>query len=232
MAIKTSILVFYLRLARNTQLVLRYASWAVLVVNVSGLVLTALNIFQCRPIQAAWMADFRGGSSCIPLLTKFICAAPVNIVTDLAILALPMPVLTSMRLPSRQKTILVLTFTVGVFVTVVDVVRIYYLQRAVSAEPARAPTAPEARFGGQADFAWNASLSLMWSAVEVNVAMACACVPTLKPLILKLLPSMLNDTRDSEATLSKARASVSVPAPAPVASSRSADDNADGALEF
>ncbi|PFH57106.1 hypothetical protein XA68_15498 [Ophiocordyceps unilateralis] len=194
MATKTSILIFYLRLAKNTLVVLRYASWATLVVvNVAGCVLTFMNIFQCSPIGAAWMATFDRESSCIPLLTEFICAAPVNIVTDLAILALPIPVLTGMRMPSRQKTILVLTFTIGVFVAIVDVVRIYYLQRAVSEVFMGPSTNPESRFGGQADFAWNASLSLMWSAVEVNVGMACACVPALKPLILKLLPSMIRD---------------------------------------
>ncbi|PNY26354.1 L-fucose-proton symporter [Tolypocladium capitatum] len=194
MATKTSILVFYLRLAKNTQVVLRYVSWATLVVvNVAGLVLTFMNIFQCRPVRAAWTSRLIGNTSCIPLLTEFICAAPVNIVTDLAILALPIPVLTGMRLPSRQKTILVLTFTLGVFVTIVDVVRIYYLQRAITDVPTGISANPESRFGGQADFAWNASLSLMWSAVEVNVGMTCACVPTLKPLIVKLLPVMLYD---------------------------------------
>ncbi|RDA86383.1 hypothetical protein CP532_1067 [Ophiocordyceps camponoti-leonardi (nom. inval.)] len=194
MATKTSILIFYLRLAKNTQVVLRYASWATLVVvNVSGCVLTLMNIFQCSPVRAAWTADFDRESSCIPLLTEFICAAPVNIVTDLAILTLPIPVLTGMRLPMRQKTILVLTFTVGAFVSVIDVVRIYYLQRAVTEVFTGPSTSPESRFGGQADFAWNASLSLMWSAVEVNVGMACACVPALKPLILKLLPSTRHD---------------------------------------
>lgn len=231
MATKTSILIFYLRLAKNTQVVLRYASWATLVVvNISGLVLTFMNIFQCSPIPAAWMSKSGDNSSCIPLLTEFICAAPVNIVTDLAILALPIPVLTSMRLPSRQKTILVLTFTLGIFVTIVDVVRIYYLQRAISEVPTGSSTDPNSRFGGQADFAWNASLSLMWSAVEVNVGMTCACVPTLKPLILKLLPSMLYDPdgsrscseskgpSDSEIALSRNRASVAAPAPAAVAS--------------
>lgn len=194
MATKTSVLIFYLRLAKNTQVVLRYASWATLVVvNVSGLVLTFINIFQCSPVGAAWMAGEDHQSSCIPLLTEFICAAPINIITDLAVLALPIPVLTGMRLPSRQKTILVLTFTVGIFVAIVDVIRIYYLQRAVSNVFMAPSTRPEARFGGEADFAWNASLSLMWSAVEVNVGMACACVPALKPLIMKLLPSMLYD---------------------------------------
>lgn len=35
-----------------------------------------------------------------------------------------------MRLPRKQKIILVVTFGFGIFVAVVDVVRIYYLQSA------------------------------------------------------------------------------------------------------
>lgn len=199
MATKTSILVFYLRLSKNTQKILRLASWAVLViVNVAGTILTLMNIFQCRPVDASWKPKV--GATCLPLLTEFICSAPVNIVTDLAILALPIPVITGMRLPPRQKTILVLTFAVGVFITIVDVVRIYYLQRAISNAPTSISNQPSALFGDTVDFSWNASLSLMWSAVEVNVGITCACVPTLKPLVTRILPAMLvgpNRTRRS-----------------------------------
>ncbi|KAJ1331926.1 MFS transporter FHS family L-fucose permease [Microdochium nivale] len=193
MATKTSILIFYLRLSKNTERILRLASWLVLgIVNVAGVVLTLLNIFQCRPIDAAFdMID--GAAYCIPILTEFICAAPINIVTDLAILALPLPVLTGMRLPLRQKVILILTFTLGVFVTIVDVVRIYYLQQAVMSVTPSVSSNPAATFGDQPEFAWNASLSFMWSAVEVNVGIICACIPTLKPLIIRILPAMLFD---------------------------------------
>ncbi|KAH7030758.1 major facilitator superfamily domain-containing protein [Microdochium trichocladiopsis] len=193
MATKTSILIFYLRLSKNTEKVLRLASWLVLgIVNVAGTVLTLLNIFQCRPISAAFDM-YAGAAYCIPILTEFICAAPVNIVTDLAILALPLPVLTGMRLPLRQKVILILTFTLGVFVTIVDVVRIYYLQQAVMSVTPAVSSNPAATFGDQPEFAWNASLSFMWSAVEVNVGIICACIPTLKPLIIRILPAMLFD---------------------------------------
>ncbi|KAH7149702.1 major facilitator superfamily domain-containing protein [Dactylonectria estremocensis] len=204
MATKTSILIFYLRLAKNTQRVLRFASWLTLaIVNAAGIILTFMNVFQCHPTRAAWDATYDDTAKCIPLLTEFICSSPVNIVTDLAILALPIPVLTGMRLPPRQKTILVLTFTVGIFVAVVDVVRIYYLQQAITDTPTGSVSGSQSRFGGQADFAWNASLSLMWSAVEVNVGMTCACVPTLKPLVLKLLPSMLYDPNGTRSSSSK-----------------------------
>ncbi|KAI0540514.1 fucose permease [Xylaria digitata] len=195
MAFKTSILVFYLRLSKNTQKVLRLVSWAVLIiVNLAGTVLTLLNIFQCHPVQAAFNLTDPPGR-CIPLLTEFICSAPVNIVTDLAILALPLPVLTSMRLPPRQKIILIITFALGIFVTVVDVVRIYYLQRAISDASSSTVSSKniDASFGVSPEFAWNASLALLWSAVEVNVGIACACIPTLKPLIIRILPAMLID---------------------------------------
>ncbi|KXJ95117.1 major facilitator superfamily domain-containing protein [Microdochium bolleyi] len=193
MATKTSILIFYLRLSKNTERVLRLASWLTLgIVNVAGTVLTLLNIFQCRPISAAFDM-YEGAAYCIPILTEFICAAPVNIVTDLAILALPLPVLTGMRLPLRQKVILILTFALGVFVTVVDVVRIYYLQQAVMSITPSVSSNPAATFGDQPEFSWNASLSFMWSAVEVNVGIICACIPTLKPLIIRILPAMLVD---------------------------------------
>ncbi|OTB07058.1 hypothetical protein M426DRAFT_93609 [Hypoxylon sp. CI-4A] len=192
MATKTSVLIFYLRLSKNTQKVLRLASWAVLaLVNAAGTVLTLLNLLQCRPFVAAFDPNTQP-TYCLPVLTEFICSAPVNIVTDLAILALPLPVLTSMRLPRRQKIILIFTFALGVFVTVVDVVRIYYLEQAITQNIATLATSP-VTFGHSPEFAWNASVSFMWSAVEVNVGIICACIPTLKPLIRRILPAMLVD---------------------------------------
>ncbi|KAL1887359.1 hypothetical protein Sste5346_010269 [Sporothrix stenoceras] len=203
MATKTSILIFYLRLSKNTVWILRLGSYIVLIiVNVAGIVLTFINIFQCRPVAAAFK-DVPG--QCIPLLTEFICSAPVNIVTDLAILALPIPVLTGMRLPTRQKTILVLTFALGIFVAIVDVVRIYYLQQAINIVRPGSSSDPNSIFGDGTDFAWNASFSFMWSAVEVNVGITCACIPTLKPLIIKIFPALVIDPYASDYGSSYAR---------------------------
>ncbi|KAH8820782.1 MFS transporter-like protein [Xylogone sp. PMI_703] len=191
MASKSSILIFYLRLSRNTKKVLRLASYVTLViVNVSGIVLTFLNIFQCRPVYLAWNASPMD-NRCFSIVTIFLCSAPVNIVTDLAILVLPIPVLTGMRLPRKQKTILTATFGLGIFVTIVDVVRIFYLQKA--SLDVRNQEIVSSNGGKGEDYPWNASFALMWSAVEVNVGIICACIPTMKPLILRILPVMLKD---------------------------------------
>ncbi|KAG0646890.1 L-fucose permease [Hyphodiscus hymeniophilus] len=187
MATKTSILIFYLRMARNTQKLLRIASYVTMaIVNIAGVVLTFLNAFQCSPVRAAYIPNIPG--KCLSIVTLYLCSAPVNIITDLVILVLPIPVLTGMRLPQRQKTVLVLTFGLGIFVTVVDVIRIYYLQQAVDSQDYA-----QGRLGTTLDLSWSTSSALMWSAVEVNVGIICACIPTLKPLIKQILPSMIAD---------------------------------------
>lgn len=130
MAVKTSILVFYLTFTR-TQKVFRNANYVTLiVVNAAGIALTLVNVFQCRPVSAVFLSDTPAHASCIDIVTLYLSSSPVNIITDLAILLLPMPLLTKMRLPFKQKIILVITFSFGFFVAVVDVVRIAFLQQA------------------------------------------------------------------------------------------------------
>ena len=196
MATKTSILVFYLTLSK-TQKVFRWATIATLVVvNVGGLALTILNIVQCTPVNAAWASPVPPSASCTNIVTIYLSSAPLNIITDLAIFFLPMPILTSMRLPKKQKIILVITFGFGVFVAIIDVVRIAYLQDAQRATLRAAQTDHSESGNDQrntGDFAWYSSLSFMWSTVEINVGIMCGCVPALKPLARRFLPSWIID---------------------------------------
>lgn len=130
MAMKTSILVFYVALFRGER-VFRLATYVtLLVVNTAGLVLTFLNIFQCRPVAAALTHPTLPDATCIDIITLFLSSAPINIITDIAILFLPMPNLSRMRLPKKQKIFLIVTFGTGGFVTVVGVLRIVYLESA------------------------------------------------------------------------------------------------------
>jgi fucose permease len=196
MATKTSILLFYLGLS-ETQKIFRWATISTLaVVNAGGLALTILNIVQCRPVSAAWASPVPASAHCTNIVTIYLSSAPLNIITDLAILFLPMPILTSMRLPRKQKIILVITFGFGIFVAIVDVVRIAYLQDAqratlVAAQADRTESGTNQR--NTSDFSWYASLSFMWSTVEINLGIMCGCVPAMKPLVRRFLPSWVID---------------------------------------
>ena len=186
MATKTSICLFYLTLATNQQ-IFKWSTLATLVVvNVAGLALTILNIIQCRPVHVGFESPQPPNASCTDIVTLYLSSAPVNIITDLALLFIPFPILTSIRLPRNEKIILIITFSFGAFVAVVDVIRIAYLQ---SASVARLQEGSLA--GRDGDFSWIASLSFMWSAVEVHVGIICACVPGVKPLVAKVFPNLL-----------------------------------------
>ena len=203
MATKTSILIFYLSLSKNQQ-IFKWATWATLaVVNIAGLALTFLNIFQCKPVGAVFQQAVPADAVCTDIVSLYLSSAPVNIITDLVILFLPMPILTGMRLPKKQKIILIITFSFGAFVAAVDVVRIAYLQAAFQTHLSEIGTdgTPGSRVLEKDDFSWYASLSFMWSAIEVHVGIICACVPSLKPLVSKILPGLIRD-RNNPADLS------------------------------
>ncbi|KAL8886803.1 MAG: hypothetical protein Q9192_006426 [Flavoplaca navasiana] len=188
MATKTSICFFYLTLAKNQQ-IFKWATIATLaVVNVAGLALTLLNIFQCRPVDGAFRDSAPQNVKCLDIIALYLSSGPINIITDLALLILPMPILTAMRLPRNEKLILIVTFSFGAFVTAVDVVRIAYLQ---NASLSRVERTSGSSIATQRDFSWIASLSFMWSAVEVDVGIICACVPGVKPLAARLFPKLL-----------------------------------------
>ncbi|KIN03370.1 hypothetical protein OIDMADRAFT_118236 [Oidiodendron maius Zn] len=184
MATKTSILLLYLRFMQYQPKVLYYSTHVILaVVNVSGVVLTFISAFQCQQVQAAYNLAIQN-PKCISIETIYLASAPINVATDVAILVLPIPVLTTLPLPVRQKTVLVLTFLLGVFATVVDVARIYYVQLAATSLSDLSST----KLTTSLEFSYNASLALLWSAVEVNVGIMCACITTLRPLLKRLVP--------------------------------------------
>ncbi|KFY48466.1 hypothetical protein V495_01280 [Pseudogymnoascus sp. VKM F-4514 (FW-929)] len=179
MAAKTSILIFYLRLSRTNKL-FRLGTYATLGV--------------CHPLSKIFSGALIDRSqTCIPIVTLFLASLPSNVFTDVAILVLPIPVLTDIHLPRRQKTILVITFGLGIFVTIVDVIRIFYLQQALGITTANSST-PQVTpgLGASPNFVYDVARGLMWSVVEVNIGIVCGCIPLLKPLVVKTMPKLIN----------------------------------------
>ncbi|WRT66766.1 uncharacterized protein IL334_003729 [Kwoniella shivajii] len=198
MTIKLAILFLYRRMS-EVQPWFRYGTYATMtIVTLSGVVCTFLAVFQCRPVRSAWHSREEG--VCIDMIALFLSTAPINILTDLAILLLPLPILTGLRMEMRQKVALIATFCVGGFVTIVDVVRIAYLQQALLAERIygdQGTLNASTQFG---DYVFFISLSLMWSVIEVAVGLCCSCTLVLKPLVLRVVPAILRKKRDSRMT--------------------------------
>jgi hypothetical protein len=182
---KSAILVLYLRLGKAHPFLRRSSLFTLAIVILSGIVLTFLFIFQCRPVDAAF-DEVQG--SCIDVVSLFLSSAPVDILTDIAIILLPLPFLTSLRIDWGEKVVLVAMFLLGGFIAVVDVVRIVYLQSALRAQLTISSSGTVTAGNRYPNYSYYVSFSFMWSAVVVSVGITCCCILVLKPLALRIMP--------------------------------------------
>lgn len=89
---------------------------AALVITVAvalyGLAITLSNLFFCIPPSSFWRLDNSGGV-CVDGPMKWLTEATLNLIFDLAIFVLPLPVVGSMTLPWRQRAWLYFVFLLG-----------------------------------------------------------------------------------------------------------------------
>lgn len=101
MFIKLSLLAFYLRLAPNNP-VFRTAVYVMIFVAASfgiGSIMSAA--LQCIPISMLWDTTVEG--SCININTFYFANSALNIITDMIIYILPIPILWKLQLPVIQR---------------------------------------------------------------------------------------------------------------------------------
>lgn len=100
--------------------------------------------------------------------------ASINIVTDLLVAFLPVRVIWHLQIAKRQKYALMGILTIGWFVCVVSFLRLHALTVLVQH--------PD-------DNSYYSAPTAYWSAIEMNLAIVCASLPALKPLIVKIVPA-------------------------------------------
>lgn len=70
-----------------------------------------LNIRVCVPVAAFWDTAITG--RCINRLTVWYVMAGFNLITDIGIFCIPLPVIKSLQLPRKQKAMLFAIFCLG-----------------------------------------------------------------------------------------------------------------------
>lgn len=121
-------------------------------------------IFTCSPISAQWDLTITD-KSCIPLGVVYISGSTPNVVTDLIILLLPVPYVWKLQARIAQRLLLAGMFMLGCFVSVVSVVRLAILVD-IPME--------------SSDVTYNTKEVIVWSIVEINIGLVCACLPSMK----------------------------------------------------
>ncbi|KAF2838202.1 hypothetical protein M501DRAFT_1011818 [Patellaria atrata CBS 101060] len=166
--IKVSILLLYLRIAVQ-QSFRRLCIYTIGVLTIFVIICIIVCLTQCIPLHKFWDLTGTVQGSCINSLVFFYFTSSFNIVTDIWILALPIKTLLSIQRPTREKLALYLVFGMGAFSLIASIIRLHTLYIFVES----------------ADQFYDVIPVNVWSIVEVTVAIICASIPSLKPLISK-----------------------------------------------
>lgn len=163
--IKISILFFYDRIFGAPKPTFRYVLLAmgcfVIAYGVAGVL---GSILQCVPTSSnSWKPYSNSTSLCIHYSLVFIMGV-VNVVTDVGILSLPIPLVWSLRMSKSRRWQVVAVFSLGGLVCIMSIIRLHFLR-------------PRS---------WDASYDLVTattlSAIECCVGILSACLPTYRPL--------------------------------------------------
>ncbi len=117
MCLKLAILIDWLRVfippgKRNAMhTTFHFLIWSNIIYYVSG---TFLEIFRCIPRQKIWDPLFEGGYCPVNIEANNFASAIVNLVSDMAILALPQWVIWRLNMSKGRKVGISLLFVIGI----------------------------------------------------------------------------------------------------------------------
>ena len=170
--IKVSILLFYRRIFPAESLGARYrlAWWIILVWSTLWSISVFFSAtFQCLPASYYWTkVTMKTHGTCLNITALLISTAILNIVTDVGILMLPMPIVWRLQIRKSQKFAVSSIFLLGGFVCVASIIRACYLSQVVAEDPL-----------------WTNVNGGIWSVIEPGVGIVAACLPTMGAILRK-----------------------------------------------
>jgi hypothetical protein len=123
------------------------------------------------PVKHVWLQlDPADEGRCNNIQLQGWLSAIFNILLDVIVLALPLPHLYRLNISMRKKVMVIIMFSLGVFVTVVSVVRLQSL----------------ILFANSQNITWDYAPAAYWSTIELHVGIICACLPSLRLLFINL----------------------------------------------
>jgi len=140
-------------------------AWTLVFSNFAADFLVA--IFQCHPVSFFWNKSLPG--SCIDQNEFYRWNGVANLLLDVMILTLTLPMIWNMNLQSRQKLSLTGLFLLGTFACAASVFRVI--------------TFNQVQFSDVTYTMVNVSI---WSTIEISIGIICACLVTYRPLFKRM----------------------------------------------
>ncbi|KAJ6131223.1 hypothetical protein N7523_001683 [Penicillium sp. IBT 18751x] len=125
----------------------------------------------CRPFRYNWDASV--GGTCGNRPAAFMVAGIMNVVTDLMVIALPLPHVWKLKLNVQKKIGLTSVFCVGIVISVISIIRLISIYKLDFEDPTYTMLDP-----------------IMWTVLEPQLAIICANMPFFKTIIAAFAPAM------------------------------------------
>jgi hypothetical protein len=154
---KISIVLLYLRIfPKEVSPRFTHTCYAVIgLLAAYGIAMCIFFSLQCTPVSYFWV--------------QWDIGSAINIAFDLVVFFLPVPKLAKLQVrDKRRKAGVILTFLVGLFVTVCSIIRLQYL----------------ATVGHYTNATYHYNEIGLWSGVEGDVGVICACMPSIAGPVL------------------------------------------------
>lgn len=147
-----------------------------------GLTIVLVAVFACTPISYFWHQwDHEHQGHRISISAMNWANATLSIVLDLWMLALPLSQLVHLKLSAVKEWGVILMFCLGMLATVIAMFRLKFLAIVTHTNN---PT-------------WDQRHITKWSNIEIAVGVVCACLPSFRVILVRLLPSLYGSTHQN-----------------------------------
>ncbi|KAJ5619103.1 hypothetical protein N7510_003087 [Penicillium lagena] len=179
--IKLSLLFFLLRVFPDSKF--RIACWVIIGLTAAyGFTFFMVTLLQCYPIPYTWLQlDETQNGKCNNENIQGWLSAIINIILDLIILVLPLKRLYLLNMGLKKKILTMCMFGLGVFDTIVSIVRLHSL----------------ITFANSENITWAYLDAAYWSTIELDIGIITACLPAVRLFFAKLGVMNLASTHKS-----------------------------------
>ncbi|KAJ5972410.1 uncharacterized protein N7479_002328 [Penicillium vulpinum] len=179
---KISICCFYLRIFPDRTF--RTATYVTIALNVCyWIAFILISVFQCRPLPGAWHRWYEEEKyKCNHINAQGWAAAALNMFLDILVMVLPLRQLYGLNLSVKRKSYVICMFGLGIFVTLVSILRLNSL----------------IHFASTTNLTWDYVTVGYWSTIECDVGVICACLPAIRSLLRRVSPGLFGDTAQAK----------------------------------
>ncbi|KAF1952215.1 hypothetical protein CC80DRAFT_495554 [Byssothecium circinans] len=177
---KMSLLILYLKLSPVR--LFRLAVYVAMFINFGATIgIMFPLIFACNPVKRNFDIRIKEGS-CIDRAALFIATAVLNMVIDIILLFLPVPMVINLQMSGPKKISLLAIFGVGSITVITSGVRLVLLLPMLK----------------NPDRSWAITYPGIWSLIESSLVVITGAMPTMRQFLRHIAPGVLGESTTSD----------------------------------